>query len=412
VLKLAIFNRFEIDKKTAIVNIIILVNTFTWYFYAFNILREITLAADVSLNESLLIWGINFAGMATAALSGATLLDRVKNRKNFFLLWFLAGALISLTPLAGNMMNSSNIIVLSALFGLYFGLGMPACMGYFAESTASENRARLAGMIFLLIGVGFFLLGSISVESVTTYALILGGWRGLGFLILLLLGISEKTVEKRRPVKYINILSSRPFFLYFVPWLMFSLINSLAAPVIGNFFEGGVDFVRFSSIIENVLAGAFAVIGGFFADFFGRKRLAIIGFSMLGVGYAAIGFSSRTMVGWWLYTVVDGIAWGAFGTLFLLTLWGDFAHDQRSDRYYAIGALPFLFSNFIGLTIGTYVANNITATETVFSVAAFFLFLAVLPLVYAPETLPEKTIKDRELKSYLDKAQKVREKYS
>ena len=38
------------------------------------------------------------------------------------------------------------------------------------------------------------------------------------------------------------------------------------------------------------------------------------------------------------------------------------------------------------------------------------LFLAVLPLVYAPETLPEKTMKDRELKKYLEKAQKIVEK--
>jgi hypothetical protein len=34
------------------------------------------------------------------------------------------------------------------------------------------------------------------------------------------------------------------------------------------------------------------------------------------------------------------------------------------------------------------------------------LFLAVLPLVYAPETLPEKHMKERELKNYLDKAKK------
>jgi hypothetical protein len=32
--------------------------------------------------------------------------------------------------------------------------------------------------------------------------------------------------------------------------------------------------------------------------------------------------------------------------------------------------------------------------------------LAVLPLIYAPETLPEKTMKDRELKSYIEKAKK------
>jgi Sec-independent protein translocase protein TatA len=47
---------------------------------------------------------------------------------------------------------------------------------------------------------------------------------------------------------------------------------------------------------------------------------------------------------------------------------------------------------------------------TIFSFASLFLFLAVLPLVYAPETLPEKVMKDRDLKSYLEKAQKIAKK--
>ena len=33
--------------------------------------------------------------------------------------------------------------------------------------------------------------------------------------------------------------------------------------------------------------------------------------------------------------------------------------------------------------------------------------MAVLPLIYAPETLPEKNIRDRDLKNYIEKAQKL-----
>ena len=61
------------------------------------------------------------------------------------------------------------------------------------------------------------------------------------------------------------------------------------------------------------------------------------------------------------------------------------------------------------LWLGSYIADAV-AVYTVFSFAAFFLFLAVLPLVYAPETLPEKTMKARELKNYIEKAQKEAEK--
>jgi len=44
--------------------------------------------------------------------------------------------------------------------------------------------------------------------------------------------------------------------------------------------------------------------------------------------------------------------------------------------------------------------------------ASVFLFLAVLPLLYAPETLPEKKIRLRQLRKYMAAAKKVKEKYT
>jgi hypothetical protein len=39
-----------------------------------------------------------------------------------------------------------------------------------------------------------------------------------------------------------------------------------------------------------------------------------------------------------------------------------------------------------------------------FSFASFFLFIAILPLVFASETLSDKIIKERELNGYIQKA--------
>jgi len=47
-----------------------------------------------------------------------------------------------------------------------------------------------------------------------------------------------------------------------------------------------------------------------------------------------------------------------------------------------------------------------------FSLASFFLFLAVLPLLYAPETLPEKKIELRRLRKYVETAKKFQRKYA
>ena len=42
-----------------------------------------------------------------------------------------------------------------------------------------------------------------------------------------------------------------------------------------------------------------------------------------------------------------------------------------------------------------------------FSLAAFFLFVAVLPLWIAPETLPEKKMELRRLRNFADEAKKT-----
>ncbi len=156
-------------------------------------------------------------------------------------------------------------------------------------------------------------------------------------------------------------------------------------------------------LIENVLAGASAIICGFLADKKGRKRLALVGFVLLGVGYASLGLFSDNYFAAWFYVCVDGVAWGAFSMLFLVTIWGDIAQEKSGEKYYFLGVLPYLFSNLAGVLTGTYVLANVQE-RTVFSFASFFLFVAVLPLVYAPETLPDRILKNLDLNSYVNKA--------
>ena len=162
-------------------------------------------------------------------------------------------------------------------------------------------------------------------------------------------------------------------------------------------------------IIENVLVAIFAVVAGVLLDRFGRKRIAMVGFILLGIGYSVIGLYPEQMASWFFYTAVDGIAWGIFYVIFVMLIWGDLSQNANSDKFYAIGVLPFFISKYLQLILGNYVTSGILP-EALFSFIAFFLFLAVLPLVYAPETLPAKTMKDRELKNYIEKAKKIAQK--
>ena len=393
--------------KIKVVNIILIASAFVWYFYAFNFLRNAIEEAKFSSFETLAIYGINFLGIAASALLSASLIHRFKRRITFLRYWLLGGVILSLTPLVIDTTTLSALSIVAAVLGVYFGLGMPICMGYYAATTDTKNRAGTGGIIFLLNGLGFFLLSSVEIHDVATTALILATLRIIGLITLVVLKPEEKQIKNNEKISYSNIVSNRSFLLYFIPWCMFSLVNDLTIEVSYNSFQAEADLVevvRYSPIIESVLAGAFAVIGGFFADLVGRKRLSLMGFALLGVGYAVLGLLPKSPIGWWFYTAVDGIAWGVFCTIFLITIWGDLAHERGIEKYYAIGSLPYLFSNFAQLSIGAAAAE--IGGVAVFSFASFFLFLAVLPLIYAPETLPEKQIRENELKSYIKKAEK------
>ena len=392
--------------KKVFMNIFLLVNTFVWYFFAFTVLRKLIESAELSGNlssfETSIIWILNFGGAAVFALSSTKIAGLFKKRVLFIYIWLFIGFLSSLTPIFMNV-TPLNLSLISFLHGVSFGLGMPICMEYFAEATKIENRGRIGGICFFVIALGVLSFSIVAMGNLLVESLVSAAWRGFALIALFFIKPSDKPSEKGNVPSYISIFNNRAVLLYIIPWWMFCLVNYTSIPIMNKFF--GEDFVRFSSIAESVLMSIFAVVAGYLADAFGRKRVAIAGFAMLGLGYAVLGIFPRNPFSWYFYTIVDGIAWGIFYVIFLIVLWGDLAYDAPSGNFYALGGLPFLLSNFLRIVIGSFIGEDITV-YTIFSLASFFLFLAVLPLVYAPETLPEKTMRNRELKNYIEKAQK------
>lgn len=395
--------------KTMAASLILIVNAFVWYMYAFNILVGIVRALELAFSEVLAMWVVSFTVTAIFALTGAVIANKIGKRISFLLVWMLVGVISSSIPMLLDTSVKMNLFLIVFLFGASFGLGTPSAMAYFADSTRIENRAKLGGLIFFTIGLGAFVLGTIDVADVMAKLSILTLWRGIGLATFLLVNPAKTSLEKNESHSYKYILSQRSFLLYYIPWIMFCLVNQTSAPIIIRYF--GEDFATLMAAIEGTLSGTFAVISGIFCDKIGRRRVTMLGFITLGVGYATLGIFPEAVASMYFYTVADGIAWGVFYTVFFTTLWGDLSDNSASDKYYAIGGLPYLLSNFLRFVLGPYIAETISL-YTIFSLASFFLFLAVIPLMYAPETLPEKRIKERELKHYIEKAKKVKEKYA
>ena len=400
--------KLSINNGGLLSSMILLVNAFVSLFCISSILREIVTVTAFSDYEVFMIWSTNFCGAVVSIIAGAFFVGKFHKQTHFLLFWILFGIISSITPIFMDMASISNVLAASALLSVSLGLGLPVCMAMFADHTVIENRARLGGMTLLFIMVLGALTSNFITENMITSSLVLACWRGIALIVFFIADSKEGFVRRRNNISFGSVLQERSFILYIVPWTMFSLVNYLSAPITINIHGEG--FMYILVLIGNILTGVFAIFGGYLSDTIGRKRLTITGFIILGLGYAILGIYPQNRMCLYFYTVVDGIAWGIFFVIFFFTIWGDLAYGKSSEKYYALGSLPYLLSNFLRLTAGPFISNVVSA-YAIFSFATFFLFLAVIPLMYAPETLPEKKIKERELKRYIEKAKKVREKY-
>jgi len=377
-----------------------------WFFVSSTVLGKI--ASNLSYCQNLSILTINAVATATAAIVGATF-PREPASPQLLKIWMASGAVASIIPSAIDMTNFSNVGLVAFLWGVTLGFGMPACMEYLTEDTATENRGRVGAILFFATFLGiFFLTIILNASDQEMQFVILGALRFVALIAFVLLN-PTRIASPMKASYYGGIIRERTFLLYFIAWTMFSLVNYLSVPIINHHF--GTAFVDTYTPIEAITSAVFAVVGGVLCDTVGRKAVVVSGFMMLGLGYAGLGIFPSSLIGWVFYTVVDGIAWGMLGVVFFMTLWGDLAHGTSSKKYYALGSIPLLFSSLLQSLIGPNLAASVPVTA-VFSLTSFFLFMSILPLLYAPETLSERHIRERELREYVEKAKKTKEKYT
>ncbi|MCW3995810.1 MAG: MFS transporter [Candidatus Bathyarchaeota archaeon] len=397
-----------IVTRKALISVVLTANAFIWYYLISEFLKITVTSIDQS--SAILVWSVHYGGIMFSAIAGFLFSKRIKDRTNFLIGWMVFGAITSLVSMLVNLTYIPNLIALALFWGISLGIGMPACMGYFTESIGTGSRGRVGGIMLLLSGAGMVALGMIGGDNIGLRTFILAAWRIFGLAFLIVFRERKPSVLKVEDTTYRAVLNQRSFILYFVPWIMFALITYLTTPI--QYGIIGESAVNFLISMENIIIAISAAIGGFLLDHFGRKRISILGLVLIGLGYSVLGLGDSTkMFNWYFYIFLDGIAWGLLFVIFVVTIWGDLSCGRPSDKFYAIGVLPFFCAKFLQVTIGVKIAQQIPAAS-IFSFTAFFLFLAVLPLYYAPETLPEKILKERDLKSYVKNAAKKAQKES
>ncbi len=380
----------------------LLFNSFSWYFPLFVLFTDSIALLKPDYLQLVAIFGFHYLAVAGSAFLGNRFVERI-GRNRLLSLWIVLGIFSSALMI---LVNSSNFLVVyatSVLLGVSLGLGFPSCLSYFGENSPSDRKGFIGGVAFAFTFVAIAVAGFLTAPPASFTFSVAGFtlWRFLGLVFFLGLKTEEKNVQNiQMKVPYLNIIRERSFLLYLVPWIIFCVVNFFQAPLFDTQLETGYMI----SLGEFGIGGISMLVGGYFSDRIGRKRLIIAAYAMVGVGYALLSFASGNLAAFYAYVLLDGIAWGIFFLMFLLVVWGDLAQSRNKNQYYLIGNLPFILSSYISVIVSP-ISQNVPLSAA-FSFASFFLFLAVIPLTVAPETLPEKVMREQDLRSYAEKALK------
>lgn len=377
-------------------------STFAWFYLFHTYLLDEIFESFASLQWLYLGKALFYTSIVVSAIFGSLISEKV-NRRKLLWSWIAFGVLITAWPAI--FQGTTFSLVFSLLLGASFGLGFPSCLAFLADSTVTEERARVSGVLFFLtltIGILFGLSSSIlnlGVLELIVLALIL---RSSSFLALIIDPCARKTGKKK---SWLAILSSKDFVLYLSPWLIFNIANGLT-----GFLPENESASSIGQLLLFTSAGIFALISGILADRLGRKQPMIIGQLILGVSYNLLGLTT-SQLSWFIYDATQGIAWGLIAVAYFLSVLGDLSASSGSkERFYVLGGIIPLVTvmGFSGISDLLDIKAPVGALSTALSI---LLYISIIPVLRAKETLPETKKREREIREYLaDKARKYGKK--
>lgn len=313
-------------------------------------------------------------------------------------IWNLLGIIFGITlllPITG----LSGLVLFSLLGGLSVGLYVPFIVTHIINRTTFDNRGSVSGLFVMIV----YLLIIACSFFINTAA-------HMGVLLILIKLINTFLVLKIDFVKSPSV--EAPFMKYGVTvktgfcfiWFIFLLVNALVSNVIVS-QVGGYDFFILNT--ATLIVGlASMTLGGVVMDETGRKKLLVFSYAYLGFEYALVTLSGGYLI---KYTYLDGIAWGILTVFFIMVLAGDIIFPRTRSLFVslilALATLGLYLRNLL------YVINVNIPVQEFFSLTSVFLFVAVVVMLFLPETLPDRVLQKKELQDYLHRAKKVKEKY-
>jgi MFS family permease len=402
-----------------------------------------------------------------SAIIGLLLAKKVNQRKILWT-WITLGVISSASIALFH--GQEFTILFGVLLGFSLGLGLPSSMAFLADSTKVEERGRVSGTTILftflmafitltiirILGSGALLIIFLAaiLRSVSFFALIidknpiinkkeyaineLEKWiaslnpnqmdevaviacekcftprelmeevKENTFYGKMLVGMfnnfrNEVAKKAKKETSSLTKTAYKEFFYYLFPWMIFVVASGLA----WNLFsqnEAYLSAVSMGTVFRYAFIAIFGFVWGVVADRVGRKQPIIIGLIILGVSFALLAFT-MSEVSVLLYLSASGIAWGAFLTIYLI-IPGDLSPFGSREKFYALMTILPLIILFTLPLIDTASITNFSPSS--FSqILSILLFISIIPVLRARETLQESKIRTRKMKEYTEKIGKI-----
>jgi MFS family permease len=148
----------------------------------------------------------------------------------------------------------------------------------------------------------------------------------------------------------------------------------------------------------------FGLIAVVLADHFGRRQPIIILLVMLGVSFGLLNFylTPLTML---VYYITYGIAWGFLFKLYLAVP-GDLSYIGSREEFYALGTMMPLII-YMGLGAVPQFLTTSVSGSFLSPFLSMILFISVIPVFRAAETLSENTVRKGNLDRHVKRLGKL-----
>lgn len=350
-----------------------------------------------------MVTGILYFFTACVILFGALFLQRF-NKLNIIYFCSVINCFLTVFLLA-DLFQGLRFLLLFLLI-IFVSLGMLTTLSVFGSLTVSEERGRIGGLIGFIVFILFYLLNYFLVINFNFFnsflvILFINAIPLIG-LLLKSFKITVGSIGKRQD----NYYEKRVFILYYIPWLLFSLLNAILAKntstIIQQQTSPSLYFVLLTVQILGIVFGV--LIGGLISDLLGRRLSLVFSLTLYGFGAALIGFFNIDFVFIGVYAA-SGLSWGILFVLYTFVVWGDLSNQKNRLQVYSIG----LISYFLSLGIGSFIVTSLPLSQSaLFSV--MIIFVLNMPIIFAPELLSSYVLDKIRMKQHMGAVKKLQKK--